>query len=71
MSINKYLDKIISLNLIEIIPVDERIWIESLLLEWSNRDPADRVIVATAMINDLPLLSKDEKIRQFYQKTIW
>jgi len=71
MSISEYLEKIKLMNLIDIIPVDEKIWVESLMLEWSNRDPADRVIVATAKLNNLTILSKDSVIRQFYKKTIW
>jgi len=71
MSISDYVSKLYLMNTVEIIPVDEKIWMESLLLEWNNRDPADRVIVATAKLNNLPLLSKDTKINQFYKKTVW
>ncbi len=71
MPVSDYLEKLKMMNLLNIIPVDEKIWVESLMLDWVNRDPADRVIVATAKINNLSILSKDSKISQFYRKTIW
>ena len=71
MNVDEYLTKLKSLNMIEIAAVDERIWIESILLPWKNRDPADRVIVATAKLNNVPIISKDDKIITFYKNTIW
>ena len=56
---------------VEIIPVDETIWIENVLLDWTHRDPADRTIVATAMLRNLLLLTKDQIIRDFYRQVIW
>jgi len=70
-TIEDFSQRIKALNTIEILPVDEHIWIESLSLQWDHRDPADRVIVATAKLNKLPLLSSDTKIRDFYNNTIW
>ena len=41
-------------------------------LRWDNRDPADRLIVATAMIHRAPVVSKDERIRSFQPaNAIW
>jgi len=71
MSIGEYLQKIKQLNCVEIVPVDEKIWIDSITLNWENRDPADRVIVATALSRAVPIVSKDERISGFYKKTIW
>ena len=71
MSIDDYLYKIQQLNCVEIVPVDEKIWIESVKLNWGHRDPADRVIVATALMKKVPILSKDEKIKKYYRNTIW
>jgi PIN domain nuclease of toxin-antitoxin system len=48
---------------VELVPVDTTIWLRSLGLAWEHRDPADRVIVATALIKGVPLLTKDESIR--------
>ena len=71
MSIDEYLYKINELKCVEIIPVDEKIWVESIKLNWENKDPADRVIVATAISKMIPIISKDEKIKAFFKKTIW
>jgi len=39
-------------------------------LDWAHRDPADRVIVATAQARSLPLVTKDERLLSFYPNTI-
>ena len=49
-------------GVVELLPVDATVWLRSLALEWDHRDPADRVIVATALLNDVPVLTKDETI---------
>lgn len=67
----EYADRLKRLNFIEIIPVDIDILIENIYLEWDHRDPADRTIVATAKIKQLPIITKDHIIQSFYEKTIW
>jgi PIN domain nuclease of toxin-antitoxin system len=42
----------------------------ALTQKWT-RDPFDRMIVAQADINQAILISKDEKIREHYNKTFW
>lgn len=39
-------------------------------LRWT-RDPFDRLITATAILNDCPLLSKDKTIRDHYAEAWW
>lgn len=48
---------------VELVPVDATIWLRSLALAWEHRDPADRVIVATALLKGVPLLTRDDAIR--------
>jgi PIN domain nuclease of toxin-antitoxin system len=48
---------------VELVPVDTTIWLRSLALPWGHRDPADRVIVATALIKGVPLLTRDARRR--------
>ncbi|MCP4110473.1 MAG: type II toxin-antitoxin system VapC family toxin [Desulfobacteraceae bacterium] len=69
--IREYTDRVKALNIIEIIPVDEDIWVESVSLEWEHRDPADRTIVATAKLRNVPIVTSDRIIREFYQRVIW
>lgn len=56
---------------LEVVPVDTRAWLDSVALQWSHADPADRVIVALANRFDCPLVSSDKTIARFYSKTIW
>lgn len=57
---------------VELLPVDTHTWLRSLSLPWDHSDPADRVIVATALLRGLPLLTKDAAIHEFGGVTcIW
>lgn len=56
---------------LEILPVDESIWMENLALVWPHSDPCDRTIVATAKLRGLPLITADQTIRSFYSNVIW
>lgn len=57
---------------IETVPVSESIWLASVDLAWVHRDPADRVIVATALLKGHALLTKDQVVRAFSGvETIW
>lgn len=59
-------------GVVELVPVDTTVWLKSLALEWAHRDPADRVIVATALLRGVPLLTKDDAIRSYAGiTTLW
>jgi PIN domain nuclease of toxin-antitoxin system len=62
-----------SLPFINFVPVDNRIALRSVQLPPPlHQDPADRVIMATALILGMPLITKDEKITRYpHLKTIW
>ncbi|MEX2579295.1 MAG: type II toxin-antitoxin system VapC family toxin [Verrucomicrobiales bacterium] len=49
----------------EIVDTDSSIWIAAAALDWSHRDPADRLIAATALARGVPVLTKD---RVFHRK---
>ena len=53
------------------LPTDEEIWMRAAHLDWEHRDPVDRAIVATAQKKDLPLLTEDRAIREFYAGAVW
>lgn len=40
-------------------------------LDWAHGDPADRIIVAQALSNDLILVHADEQIRDFSVAQLW
>jgi len=56
---------------VEIQATELEVWLHSIDLDWSHRDPADRIIVASADLLGCPLVSSDKRIRQFYPLTIW
>jgi PIN domain nuclease of toxin-antitoxin system len=57
---------------IEIIDISVNEWLDSIELIWDeNRDPADRIITAFAIKNELPIVTTDKKIEKFYRKVIW
>ncbi len=70
-SLAGYVDRLKSLGCIEIVPVDEQIWLENIQLDWDHSDPADRTIVATALTKNLAILTKDQIILDFYPKAVW
>ena len=71
VSLDSFCARVESTGVLEIVPVDLPVWQKNLALPWEHRDPADRTIVATAMLRDLPILTADERIRSFYPNVIW
>jgi PIN domain nuclease of toxin-antitoxin system len=55
------------------VPVDNATFIRSVLLPGPlHADPADRVIIATAIMKGIPVVTKDERIRKYARvKSIW
>lgn len=56
---------------LQIHPVDVQTWLLSAELDWKHRDPADRVIVATARLLSCPVVTADKVIAAFYPATVW
>ena len=56
---------------LEILPVDEMVWLKNISLDWDHRDSADRTIVATAALRGIPIITSDRIIRGYYPKCIW
>jgi PIN domain nuclease of toxin-antitoxin system len=52
-------------GVVELVPVDVTTWLRTLSLAWAHRDPADRVIVATALLKGVPILTKDSLLHAF------
>jgi len=65
ISIEEFTRRIQKSGIIELVPVNTATWLRSLALAWDHRDPADRVIVATAILQDVPLLTADTEIHRF------
>ena len=56
---------------VEITLVDTVVWLTNLELPRDHRDPADRSIVATAIVNSCPLVTSDIMIQAFYPRSVW
>jgi PIN domain nuclease of toxin-antitoxin system len=69
--IREYVSELEQVPQLQIKPVDEETWLVSTELDWQHRDPADRVIVATATLLKCPLVTSDRVIAGFYASTIW
>lgn len=71
LSLREYVEGIAHVDRVEILAVDVPTWIESLDLDWQHRDPADRVIVATAVRHGCALVSPDAAMAGYYARTLW
>ena len=64
--LNYWIEKATSLPAIKVIPIDSTIALESCQLPGSfHGDPADRMIVATARLFNVPLMTRDQKILDY------
>jgi PIN domain nuclease of toxin-antitoxin system len=72
VDVESWLDQVAQIDGVTFYPVDNEIALKSVSLPGNfHRDPADRVIVATARKLALPLITTDEKILRYrHVKTI-
>lgn len=71
LPIHEYVDRLHRISNLEILPVDVPTWLDNVNLAWDHRDLADRTIVALAVRNHCSLITSDEVIAKFFDKTIW
>lgn len=73
MDLTNWLDEIAQIDGVRFVSIDNEIAIKSTLLPGEfHKDPADRMIVATARKFAVPLVTADEKIIRYeHVKTIW
>lgn len=73
MAVADWVAKSEALPFVHFIPVDNAIAIKSVQLPGPlHPDPADRMIIATALTLGFPLVTRDEKIaRYLHLRTIW
>jgi PIN domain nuclease of toxin-antitoxin system len=69
---SEFVERALKQHGIHEIPVDRRVAIASATLPDIHHDPFDRIILATALLNDMSILSKDRVIPQYRDvKVIW
>ena len=69
--VREYAERLQLVDRVEMLPVDTETWLANLDLQWEHRDPADRSIVATALLRSCPLVTSDTTIRAFYAQSVW
>jgi PIN domain nuclease of toxin-antitoxin system len=62
-----------ALAFVQFVPVDNQIFLTALALpDYAAKDPADRIIIATANSLSAPLITKDEHIRKYkHTRAVW
>lgn len=73
MGVNDWIIRSEALPFIKFVPINNSIAIKSVQLQGDiHSDPADRIIVATALLMNAQLVTKDERLRKYQHiKTIW
>ncbi|MBE9086311.1 MULTISPECIES: type II toxin-antitoxin system VapC family toxin [unclassified Tolypothrix] len=71
VNLNDYVATLKKSSVVEIVPIDENIWLESVRLDWKHRDPVDRVVVALAKSHQAVIITADQEIADFYPEVIW
>ena len=71
LTIVDYVERLGRLDRLEIRSVDVQTWLDNLDLDWEQRDPADRTIVALAKRFDCELITSDTSMRDYYSLSIW
>ena len=56
---------------IQIINIGVEEWLDSIALNWEEKDPADRLLVGYAKKNNYYIITSDKKIKKYYKKTYW
>lgn len=55
---------------IEVVDMDDRIALHAAALEWDHRDPADRIVVATALSRGMSVVTADTVIAHYAPVTV-
>ncbi|QJR34037.1 type II toxin-antitoxin system VapC family toxin [Gemmatimonas groenlandica] len=71
VTFTEYVQRLQLVDGLVLAPVDVRTWLRTLDLDWAHRDPADRVIVATAELHSLPLITSDAEMGRYYPDVVW
>ncbi len=73
LAVEDWIAKNEALPFFSFVPVDNAIFIRSVLLPGPlHADPADRIIIATAIMKGIPVVTKDEKIRNYPKvRSVW
>lgn len=68
---SKWFDEALELHGVSDLPIDHKIALRSALLPAIHKDPADRIIVATAQEHNLKIITPDRHIHAYSVDIIW
>lgn len=73
METDVWINHVESLPFVEFVPIDNRIALRAVMLkDFPHRDPADRMIVATALGLNATLVTADARLRSYHDvKSLW
>lgn len=72
IDVDSWLEKLESLEFVKFVPIDNKIAAQSVKLDFDNSDPADRIIIATALNTGAKLVTSDRKILNYHHvQSIW
>jgi PIN domain nuclease of toxin-antitoxin system len=68
---DRYLPEQMSLNGFEQLEITFRQLMRTTRLPWKHRDPFDRLLIAQALEEELPIVSRDPMVEAYGVKRIW
>jgi PIN domain nuclease of toxin-antitoxin system len=73
IDVQDWIAKCEALPFFTFVPVDNAIFLKSTFLSGQqHNDPADRIIIATALMRGVPIVTKDRRIRKYAKvQSIW
>ncbi len=71
--VSTWLEDLVEIPCFELIDTTAEIWLTTASLSWNHRDPADRIIAATALAHQVPVVTRDRKFHAADSpvKAIW
>jgi PIN domain nuclease of toxin-antitoxin system len=70
-ALERFIPEQLALNAIKSLPVQMSHALRVYALPDYHRDPFDRLLIAQAQLEDLPILTRDTQIARYQVKTIW
>lgn len=61
----QWIERAVSGARLQVMPISQQVAIEAALLGWDHGDPADRIIAATARLEDATLVTRDQKLLDY------
>ncbi len=73
MDVDAWTEKVGTIPSVQFVPVDNSVAAKSVMLPGDlHDDPADRMIIATAMLHGVPVVTSDARIKTYpHVRTIW